>query len=127
MTVSQTKLKRIEMPRAFPPLKLTNLMHLKNSLFFFLIFEDQRSISSNSNKGLLKDVLLNLFSQPWGIHYCCSLMVCLFRYVLSVIVTAFPRQAACSHVPDSGSTHHWPWSHQAKPCVDAYRSKWYLY
>lgn len=35
MTVSQTKLKRMKMTRAFPSLKLTDLMHFKNSLFFF--------------------------------------------------------------------------------------------
>lgn len=60
-----------------------------------LIYEVHWSISSASNKGLLKDVLLNLFSQPWGhtitaVHSCFACLGIGRTRVLSVIVTAFP-------------------------------------
>lgn len=136
MTVSQTKLKRKSTARikiASSLLSSWQILYTSIRAFFShsLIYEDQWSISSASNKGLLKDVLLNLFSQPWGhtitaVHSC---FVCLDigkTHVVSVIVTAFPwktpGQPACFRLRLC-----WLWGQQAKTCLGGYRSKRYLH
>lgn len=110
MTLGQTKLKSVSTARikiASSFLSSWQILCTSRAAFFprSLIYEDQWSVSSASNKGLLKDVLL--FSQPCGhtitaVHSC---FVCLDMgktRVLSVIVTAFPwktlGQPACSQL-----------------------------
>lgn len=103
VTVSQTKLKRMKMARAFPPLKLTDLMHLKNSLFFLplphlwrpvicFICLKQRTLERCS----LKFIFSTLGHTITAVHSCFACLDIGRIHVFSVIVTAFPGQAACS-------------------------------
>lgn len=103
MTVSQTKLKRMKMARVIPPLKLTDLMHFKNSLFFFslshlwrpliyFICLKQRTLERCS----LKFIFSTLGHTITAVHSCFACLDTGRIHVLSVIVTAFPGQAACS-------------------------------
>lgn len=103
MTVSQTKLKRMKMARIFPPLKLADLMHFKNSLFFFLrphlwrpviyfICPKQRTLERCS----LKFIFSTLGHTITAVHSCFACLDIGRIHVLSVIATAFPGQVACS-------------------------------
>lgn len=110
MTLGQTKLKSVSTARikiASSFLSSWQILCTSRAAFFprSLIYEDQWSVSSASNKGLLKDVLL--FSQPCGhtitaVHSCFLCLDTGKTRVLSVIVTAFPwktlGQPACSQL-----------------------------
>lgn len=83
MTVSQTKLKRMKMARAAPPLNLTDLMHFKNSLFFFSLPHLWRPVIyfiCLKQRTLERCSLKFIFSTLGHTIICCSLMLCLFRY-----------------------------------------------
>lgn len=103
MTVSQTKLKRMKMARALSPLKLTDLMHLKNSLFFFALPHLRRPViyficlkQRTLERCSPKFIFSTLGHTITAVHSCFAYLDIGRVHVLSLTLAAFPGQAACS-------------------------------